>query len=43
VIRADAVALPAAEFARAYCNVWTDLLDGGWSAIDETAWKRAKG
>jgi phage terminase large subunit-like protein len=43
VIRADAVALPSAEFARAYCNVWSDLLDGGWSAIDEHAWKRAKG
>lgn len=42
VIRADAVALPSAEFARAYCNVWTDLLDGGWSVIDEQAWKRAK-
>lgn len=43
VIRADAVALPAGEFARAYCNVWSDLLDGGWSAIDEHAWKAAKG
>ena len=42
VIRADAVALPAGEFARAYLNVWSDLLDGGWTAIDESAWQRAK-
>lgn len=42
VVRADAIALPAAEFARAYLNIWGDLLDGGWSAIDENAWNRAK-
>lgn len=41
VIRADAVALPTAEFARAYCNTWNDLLDGGWATIDESAWKAA--
>jgi hypothetical protein len=42
VIRADAVAMSVAEFGRAYCNTWSDLLDGGWSAIDENAWKAAK-
>jgi phage terminase large subunit-like protein len=43
VIRADAVALPAGEFARAYCNVWSsDLADTGWRVIDADAWKRAK-
>ena len=43
LIRADAVAMPPAEFARAYLNVWTsDLADAGWTVIDETAWKRAR-
>ena len=42
VLRADADAMPAAEFARAYCNVWSDSLVGGWSAIDEHAWKAAR-
>jgi phage terminase large subunit-like protein len=43
LIRADAVAMPAPEFARAYCNLWTsDLSEGGWHVIDEDAWKRAR-
>jgi phage terminase large subunit-like protein len=42
VIRADAVALPVAEFGRAYCNVWSDALAGGWDVIDADLWNRSK-
>ena len=42
VMRADAVAMPVAEFGRAYCNLWSDQIDGGWRAIDADAWKRAR-
>ena len=43
LVRADAKAMPPAEFARAYCNVWTsDLAGTGWTVIDEDAWKRAR-
>lgn len=42
VLRADAVALPAGEFARAYCNVWSDDLDvGGWEVFSESEWEAA--
>lgn len=42
VIRADALAMSATEFGRAYCNRWSDVLDGGWGVIDEDVWKRSK-
>ena len=42
VLRADAASLPVAEFARAYCNLWSDVLDGGWGVIDEELWKQSK-
>ncbi len=44
VLAADYEALPESEFTRAYLNWWTsDLLDTGWTVIDQDAWKRAKG
>lgn len=43
LIRADAAAMAPAEFARAYLNIWTaDLTDGGWTVIDEQAWRAAR-